>query len=142
MMIRGRKSSISVTCRSVIPPEIGTTRNVVNGYPSPFVDPADALTKFRRAMPGETGVRNQFEGDGYFSIDFSLSKAWTLPWGNDHRLRFRWDTFNVTNTPKFDVFFMDMFPDRAASFGRYYETIATCDGGAGRCMQFALKYEF
>ena len=22
------------------------------------------------------------------------------------------------------------------------ETIATCDGGAGRCMQFALKYEF
>ena len=25
MMIRGRKSSISVTCRSVMPPEIGTT---------------------------------------------------------------------------------------------------------------------
>jgi hypothetical protein len=124
------------------PPEIGTTRDVVNGYPSPFVDPADALTKFRRAYPGEVGVRNQFEGDGYFSIDFSLSKSWTLPWGTDHRLRFRWDTFNVTNTPKFDVFFMDMFPDREASFGRYYETIATCDGGAGRCMQFALKYEF
>jgi hypothetical protein len=35
-----------------------------------------------------------------------------------------------------------MFPDREASFGRYYETIATCDGGAGRCMQFALKYDF
>ena len=87
-------------------------------------------------------MRNQFEGDGYFSIDFSLSKSWTLPWSNNHRLRFRWDTFNLTNTPKFDVFFMDMFPDRAASFGRYYETIATCDGGAGRCMQFALKYEF
>ncbi len=25
MMIRGLKSSISVTCRSVMPPEIGTT---------------------------------------------------------------------------------------------------------------------
>jgi hypothetical protein len=123
-------------------PAIGTTRNAVSGYPSPFVDPADALTKFRRAYPGEVGVRNQFEGDGYFSIDFSLSKSWTLPWGSDHRIRFRWDTFNLTNTPKFDVFFMDMFPDREASFGRYYETIATCDGGAGRCMQFALKYEF
>ena len=60
--------------------------------------------------------------------------------GAGHKLRFRWDTFNVTNTPKFDVFFMDMFPDRQASFGRYYETIATCDGGAGRCMQFALRY--
>ncbi len=89
-----------------------------------------------------SGLRNQLEGDGYFSIDFSLSKGWTLPWSSNHKLRFRWDTFNVTNTPKFDVFFMDMFPDREASFGRYYETIATCDGGAGRCMQFALKYEF
>jgi hypothetical protein len=124
------------------PPAIGTTRNVVDGYPSPFVDPADALTKFRRAFPGEVGVRNQFEGDGYFSIDLSLSKSWTLPWSSNHKLRFRWDTFNLTNTPKFDVFFMDMFPDREASFGRYYETIATCDGGAGRCMQFALKYDF
>jgi hypothetical protein len=37
----------------------------------------------------------------------------------------------VTNTPKFDVFFMDMFPDREASFGRYYETMATCDGERG-----------
>ena len=123
-------------------PALGTTRNQVNGYPSPFVDVADALTKFRRAYPGETGVRNQFEGDGYFSIDFSLSKSWSLPWASAHKLRFRWDTFNVTNTPKFDVFFMDMFPDREASFGRYFNTIQTCDGGAGRCMQFALKYEF
>ncbi len=123
-------------------PETRTTRNQVSGYPSPFADVDDALSKFRRAYPGEPGVRNQFEGDGYFSIDFSLSKSWSLPWASDHKLRFRWDTFNVTNTPKFDVFFMDMFPDREASFGRYYETIATCDGGAGRCMQFALKYEF
>ena len=123
-------------------PETRTTRDAVSGYPSPFADVDDALSKFRRAYPGEPGVRNMFEGDGYFSIDFSLSKSWSLPWASDHKLRFRWDTFNVTNTPKFDVFFMDMFPDRQASFGRYYETIATCDGGAGRCMQFALKYEF
>ncbi len=123
-------------------PETRTTRDQVSGYPSPFADVDDALTKFRRANPGEVGVRNEFEGDGYFSIDFSLSKGWTLPWSPTHKLRFRWDTFNVTNTPKFDVFFMDMFPDREASFGRYFNTIQTCDGGAGRCMQFALKYEF
>jgi hypothetical protein len=124
------------------PPETRTTRDQVNGYPSPFADVEDALTKFRRAYPGEVGVRNEFDGDGYFSIDFSLSKSWTMPWASTHKLRFRWDTFNVTNTPKFDVFFMDMFPDREASFGRYFNTIQTCDGGAGRCMQFALKYEF
>jgi hypothetical protein len=123
-------------------PETGTTRDVVSGYPSPFRDPADALSKFRRALPGEVGLRNELRGDGYFSIDLSLSKAWTMPWSSNHRLRFRWDTFNLTNTPKFDVFFMDMFPDREASFGRYYSTIDTCDGGAGRCMQFAVRYEF
>jgi hypothetical protein len=59
-----------------------------------------------------------------------------------HHLRFRWDTFNLTNTPSYDVQFLDVFPDRASTFGRYYNTIATCDGGAGRCMQFALRYEF
>jgi hypothetical protein len=110
--------------------------------PEPFKDPRQALTMFRRSLPGETGLRNQLRGDGYFSIDFSLSKSWTMPWASGHKLRFRWDTFNLTNTPSFDVFFMDMFPDREASFGRYYNTIQTCDGGAGRCMQFALRYEF
>jgi hypothetical protein len=123
-------------------PETGTTRNAVSGYPSPFKDPAAALQMFRRAMPGEVGLRNALRGDGYYSIDFSLSKGWTMPWSPNQKLRFRWDTFNVTNTPKFDVFFMNMFPDREASFGRYYETIKTCDGGAGRCMQMALRYEF
>ena len=55
------------------------------------------------------------DGDGYFSIDFSLSKGWTMPWTKNHKLRFRWDTFNLTNTPKFDVHFLDVYPDRAAS---------------------------
>ena len=35
-----------------------------------------------------------------------------------------------------------VYPDRQNTFGRYYNTIQTCDGGAGRCMQFALRYEF
>ena len=64
-----------------------------------------------------------------------------MPFGSQQRLRFRWDTFNLTNTPKFDVGNMTMFPDRSG-FGRYNGTLATCDGQAGRCMQFALRYEF
>jgi hypothetical protein len=32
-------------------------------------------------------------------------------------------------------------PDRTG-FGRYNSTLAACDGQAGRCMQFALRYEF
>lgn len=121
-------------------PETETTRNAVDGRPSPFADPADALTYFRRALPGEVGIRNQFRGDGYFTIDLSLSKAFRMG-VSDHRLRFRWDVFNLTNTVRFDVGQLTMFPDRAG-FGRYDGSLATCDAQAGRCMQFALRYEF
>jgi len=121
-------------------PETGTTRNIVDNRPSPFVDPVNALTKFRRQLPGEAGVRNLFRGDGYYTLDLSVSKAWSLGIA-DHRLRFRWDIFNATNTPKFDVFQLTNTPDRAG-FGRYNGTLATCDAQAGRCMQFALRYEF
>ena len=41
----------------------------------------------------------------------------------------------------FDVGGLTMFPDRSG-FGRYNFSYPTCDGLAGRCMQFALRYEF
>jgi hypothetical protein len=63
-----------------------------------------------------------------------------MPYSN-HRLRFRWDVFNLTNTARFNVAGLTMFPDRSG-FGRYENTLATCDGQAGRCMQFSLRYEF
>jgi hypothetical protein len=121
-------------------PPTQTTRNIVDNRPSPFESPDDALTFFRRALPGEVGARNLFRGDGYFTIDTSVSKAWSIGVA-DQRIRFRWDVFNVTNTPKFDVGQLQGFPD-LAGFGRYDGTLATCDAQAGRCMQFALRYEF
>ena len=69
-----------------------------------------------------------------------MSKAWSLGIA-DHRLRFRWDVFNATNTAKFDVGQLTNTPD-TPGFGRYNGTLATCDAQAGRCMQFALRYEF
>ena len=83
-----------------------------------------ALDLLPARLPGRgRGSRNVLRGDGYFSIDFSLSKAWTMPWSQDQRLRFRWDTFNLTNTPSFDV----AVPGRVSrtaqnTFGRYYNT--------------------
>ena len=47
----------------------------------------------------------------------------------------------MTNTPRFNVDELNMYPDRSG-FGRYDGTLATCDAQAGRCMQFALRYEF
>jgi hypothetical protein len=124
-------------------PPTGTTKNVLNGKPSPFtISPEEALKYFRFDYPGESGIRNLLRGDGYFSLDFSLAKAWQMPYSNDHRLWFRWDTFNVTNTPRFDVANVTMFPDRTSTFGTYNGTYASCDGNAGRCMQFSARYEF
>ena len=120
-------------------PETQTTRNAVDGRPSPFVDAEAAREFFRFSLPGEQGIRNQLRGDGYFTIDTSLTKAFNL--FADHKLRFRWDVFNVTNTPKFDVGDLTMIRDRSG-FGRYNGTLASCDAQAGRCMQFALRYEF
>ncbi|HTV02877.1 MAG TPA: TonB-dependent receptor [Luteitalea sp.] len=121
-------------------PATGVTRNAVGGQPSPWENATQALTAFRRATPGESGTRNLFRGDGYFAIDASLSKAFRMPFG--HRLMFRWDVFNLTNTVRFDTGSLDMFPDIAASFGRYNGTLAGCDGAANRCMQMNLRYEF
>ncbi len=121
-------------------PATGTTKNAVDRRPSPFINATDALTHFRRALPGEVGERNIFRGDGYFTIDLSIAKAFSVGIA-DHRLRLQWDIFNLTNTAKFDVGQLTMFPDRAG-FGRYDGTLATCDAQAGRCMQLGLRYEF
>jgi hypothetical protein len=120
-------------------PETGTTKDAVDHRPSPFKDADAALDFFRLALPGEVGLRNSLRGDGYFSIDMSLSKA--IKVYKDHRLRLRADVFNLTNTPKFDVGNVTMTPDRSP-WGVYNGTLATCDAQAGRCMQFALRYEF
>jgi len=63
------------------------------------VETGTSSTYFRRALPGEVGVRNLLGGDGYFTIDTSLSKSWSTGIGGN-RLGFRWDVFNVTNTPR------------------------------------------
>jgi hypothetical protein len=121
-------------------PETGTTKNAVGGQPSPFVSPTQAISAFRTQYPGETGIRNLLRGDGYVGLDLSVSKSVEL-WAGQ-RLRLRWDIFNLTNTPRFDTGNVTMTPDISTTFGRYNGTLATCDGAAGRCMQFNLRYEF
>jgi hypothetical protein len=121
-------------------PATGTTKNAVGGQPSPFTNVTEAIKAFRTQYPGETGIRNLLRGDGYFGIDMSVSKSIDL-WAGQ-RLRFRWDVFNLTNTPRFDTGQVTMTPDISTTFGRYNGTLATCDGAAGRCMQVNVRYEF
>jgi hypothetical protein len=120
-------------------PETKIVLDKIEGRPSVFADPTAALGFFRFSLPGEAGDRNVFRGDGYFTLDFSLSKSWQVV--ANHRLRFRWDVFNLTDHVSFDVDSLNVFPDRTG-FGRYDGSLATCDARAGRCMQFALRWEF
>ncbi|HYN06363.1 MAG TPA: carboxypeptidase-like regulatory domain-containing protein [Vicinamibacterales bacterium] len=120
-------------------PEVKIVLDAIEGRPSVFADATAARDFFRFSLPGEAGDRNIFRGDGYFTLDFSLSKSWQVV--RNHRLRFRWDVFNLTDHVSFDVDSLNIFPDRTG-FGRYDGSLATCDARAGRCMQFAFRWEF
>ena len=122
-------------------------RNVVGkdasgnyGRPSPFEDPSAVLKQIRYALPGEVGFRNQLRGDGYIGADIAIAKLFTMPY--NHRLRFRWEIFNLTNTQRFNTSDITVTPDVTSTFGRYNTVLGTCDGRAGRCMQASVKYEF
>jgi hypothetical protein len=124
-------------------PEQETTKNApaagAGGTPGPniFADPATALKSYANTLVGETGERNGLRGDGFFGIDVGLGKTWKLPI-EGHKLQFRWETFNLTNTVRFDVnsLTLDLGAGRA-NFGKYSETLTN-----PRVMQFALRYEF
>lgn len=111
-------------------------------YPDAFSNASQAVLAFMPGVPGEIGLRNVFRGDGYFSIDTSVRKTFDLADEGRLRLAFAWDTFNLTNTPKFNAENMNAEIDIPATFGHYNSTMATCDGVAGRCMQFSLRLEF
>ena len=91
----------------------------------------------RIPYPGEAGERNNFRGDGYFDIDTGLAKTWQLGRQAEYgALKFSWETYNVTNTVRFD-------PNSIGS--------GLTDGNLGiastllttpRRMQFALRFDF
>ncbi len=111
--------------------------------PGVFKDPTTAFTDyFHLAWPGEGGVRNYLRGDGYFTVDLGIGKSWSMPWKESHKLKFRWEVFNVTNTPRFDVSSLNMLPDDMNTFGSYSSTMNGCDNAANRCMQGSLRFEF
>jgi hypothetical protein len=111
-----------------------------SGNPNVFQgDPNQVGTVFRHAYPGESGQRNNLRGPGYFGIDSGLAKAWAI---TEHQnVRFSWEVFNTTNTPRFDVGSMQNIGNNSvasgSTFGEYSKTMTT-----PRVMQFALRYSF
>ena len=121
-------------------------RHIIPGEgPEAFANP-DALSAcievttscpVRYPIPGEIGSRNAFRGDGFFGVDSGLNKGWHLTEAAD--LKFGWEVFNVTNTPRFDV-----NPNTSlqsvwgnGDFGVYSNVL-----GSQRIQQFSLRLDF
>jgi Carboxypeptidase regulatory-like domain len=113
--------------------------------PGPPTDPTAAINQFRYALPGEGGERNLIRGAGYFGIDMGLGKTWNIT--ESSLLRFSWETFNITNSVRFDAAALEPIAgsnasgnlslSNSSSFGNYTSTLT-----APRVMQFALRYSF
>ncbi len=77
--------------------------------------------------------RNVLRSDGIGNVDFSLSKSTRLFW-ESHKLQFRFDFFNLTNTRNFGI------PEARVNNAQFAKQSAT-DGGNRRIF-LSLKYLF
>ncbi len=112
------------------------------GVPNLFTDRTQAYQSFRVAAPGETGDRNALRYPGYIVLDFGIAKSFQMPWNENHKVQFRVDTFNLTNTQKFtlvdSIFGLDPYREQPSNTFGNFGAIQ----GTPRVMQFAIRYDF
>ena len=124
-------------------PEITNNKNAPavsgTGGPNLWSNPTAALAAFQitGTFAGQTGSRNTLRGDGFFNIDSGLYKNFAMPWSEKQHLQLRWESYNLTNTIKFDPQSANLSLTSTAKFGQL-----TGQLGNPRQMQFALRYTF
>ena len=102
-----------------------------------FRDPAAAQNPNTLSFPegGMIGTRNALTAPGFWNFDMGLSKTFTMPYSDKHRLVFRADSFNTFNHPSFNPPASSL--SNLSSFG-----FITSTSSAPRVLQVALRYEF
>ncbi len=93
---------------------------------------ASALTYPQHGVA--SGNRNVLRGPGFWNVDTSVLKNFSLPWSESQRLQFRWESYNAFNHNSFNL------PNTnfsSALFGQITSSATT-----PREMQFALRFEF
>jgi hypothetical protein len=126
----------------IAPVKVGTNKNAPaptaggRSGPNLFPNPAEAVNAFAYTLPGESGDRNTLRGDGAFTLDASLNKAFKL-WSESSTLQLRWEVFNVTNSVRFDPQAISLNLGAIGTFGKYTGTI-----GSPRIMQFGARIDF
>jgi hypothetical protein len=139
----------------VTPLQSSTTRGVGTAAPNLFGDATAAYQSFRSPRAGETGNRNSLRYPGFVSLDFGLYKSFKMPYNENHKLVFRWEVFNATNTQQLtgvlgstfaigtDPYLGGANGTPTASFGNLTSTQRPFgESTAARIMQFALRYQF
>jgi hypothetical protein len=101
-------------------------------YETAFANPAIATANIRAPYAGETGQRNNYRGDGYFSVDPGLNKTFNTFEGQSLKLTI--EAFNVFNSVRFNAVTANGF---SGTYGRY-STLLT----PPRQMQIAARYSF
>jgi len=118
-----------------LPAIVSTGNSIGIGGPNLWQNPAAAFAGFNETMPGQSGLRTNLRGSGLFDIDSGLFKNFTMPYSEHHKLQFRWETYNLTNSVRFDPASASNSVLISSSFGKLSSQL-----GSPRQMQFALKY--
>jgi len=119
-----------------VAPATGAFKNG-DGSVQMFANPTAAFGDFQFTLAGQSGNRNVLRGDGFLSLDASLSKRWLMPYNEGHSLQLRWEVFNVGNFTRFDVATNPPSLTAEPSFGQYTSLLTN-----PRVMQFGLRYDF
>jgi hypothetical protein len=128
----------------VVTAPVQISRHLAKGVPQVFSDASlNAINSgvangnpVRLPYPGEAGQRNYFRGDGYFDVDSSLAKTWTLH--EEMKLKFAAEVYNIGNNVRFDDSPLNLNAVLTqGTFGVYGGTLTTY-----RRMQFGLRLDF
>jgi hypothetical protein len=107
----------------------------VAGGPNLWSNPAAAFASYGETMAGQSGSRNTLRGSGIFNIDTGVSKSFTMPWSEHQKFQIRWETFNLTNSVRFDPNTASISMTSPSVFGQLAGQF-----GSPRQMQFAGRY--
>ena len=85
---------------------------------------------------GESGSRNLFRTEGFYQLDMVLSKKFQMPWSENHRLTFRAEAYNLTNS------LMWGNPNMTVGNALFGRSTTQMTGNRGREMQYTLRIHF
>ncbi len=118
---------------------------IKGGGPNLFTNPISIVSQpgeaigqygdFIETFAGQSGLRDNIRGFGFFNIDTGMYKVFTMPFNEHHKLQLRWETFNITNSAIFSNPSGNLVDNSSSNFGKVTGTATS-----PRQMQIAARY--